>query len=95
MVCILKPCLAKVIGSALLSYAELEETLLYVECFANNRPFCYVGEEFEQQTVTPNILIRGKPANFLVEYFDTLDDTSDVTRRLCYLKTCRLQLRKL
>ena len=94
MVGIVKSCLSKVIGCALLSYAELEETLLDVECFANNRPLCYVGEEFEQQTVTPNILIRGKPANFLEEDIDTLDDTSDVTRRLRYLKTCRLQLRK-
>ena len=93
MVGIVKSCLSKVIGCALLSYAELEETLLDVECFANNRPLCYVGEEFEQQIVTPNILIRGKPANFL-EDVDTLDDTSDVTRRLRYLKTCRLQLRK-
>jgi len=40
MVCILKPCLSRVIGSALLSYAELEETLRDVECFANNRPLC-------------------------------------------------------
>ena len=87
-------CLSKVIGRALLSYAELEETLLDVECFANNRPFCYVGEEFEQQTVTPSILIRGKPATFLGEDFGTLDDTSDVTRRLRYLRSCRLQLHK-
>ena len=54
----------------------------------------YVGEEFEQQTLTPNFLIRGKPANFPVEYFDTLDDTSDVTRRLCNLKTCRKTMGK-
>ena len=78
----------------MLSYAELEETLLDVECFANNRPLCYVGEEFEQQTVTPSILIRGKPATFLEEDFGTLDDTSDVMRRLRYLKSYRLQLRK-
>ena len=94
MVGIVKSCLSKVIGRALLSYAELEETLLDVECFANNRPLCSVGEEFEQQTVTPSILIRGKPATFLEEDFGTLDDTSDVTRRLRYLRSCRLQLRK-
>ena len=90
MVGIVRSCLSKVIGRVLLTYAELEETLLGIACFANNRPLCYIGEEFEQQTVTPSILIRGKPATFLEEDFGTLDDTSDVTRRLRYLKSCRL-----
>ena len=71
-----------------------KETTLDVECFANNRPLCDVGEEFEQQTVTPSIRIRGKPATFLEEDFGILDDTSDITRRLRYLKSRQLQLGK-
>ena len=94
MVGVVKSCLSKVIGGALLSFAELEETLLDAECFANNRPLCYVGEEFGQRTITPNILIRGRPSALLEENIDTLDDTDQLTRRLRYLKTCRLQLRK-
>ena len=94
LVGIMKSCLSKVVGKALLTFAELEETLLDIECFMNNRPLCYMGEEFDQPTITPNILIRGKPSTLLEENFETLDDTSEVTRRLRYLKKCRQQLRK-
>ena len=37
----------KKIGRALLQYQELEDILLDVECFMNNRPLCCVGEEFD------------------------------------------------
>ena len=72
----MKSCL---VGKALLTFAELEETLLDIECFMNDRPLCYMGEEFDQPTITPNILIRGKPSTLLEENFETLDDTSEVT----------------
>ena len=39
--------LTKKIGRALLRYHELEDVLLDVECFMNNRALCYVGEEFD------------------------------------------------
>ena len=48
-----------------LTYSELEEVLLDVECTMNNRPLCYQGEDFENQVTTPNILLRGKPARLL------------------------------
>ena len=44
LVGVMKSCLSKVMGKALLTYTELEETLLDVECFMNNRPLCYVSE---------------------------------------------------
>ena len=44
---IMKRALTKKIGRALLRYHELEDVLLDIECFMNNRPLCYVTEEFD------------------------------------------------
>ena len=33
----------------MLTFSEFEETLLDVECFMNNRPLAYLGEEFEDR----------------------------------------------
>ena len=54
---VMKSCLSKVIGNALLTFNELEETLLDIECFKNNQPLTYIGDEFEKPTLTPNILL--------------------------------------
>ena len=62
-----KTALTKKTGRALLQYHELEDVLLDVECFMNNRPLCYVGDEFDQSVLTPNILVRGSPASYLEE----------------------------
>ena len=94
MVGIMKSSLSKVIGHALLSYEELEEVLLDVECLMNNRPLCYQGEDFEQPVITPNILLHGKPVVFLEENLEVLDEKSVLTKRMTYLKSCREQLKK-
>ena len=52
----MKSALSKAIGKGLLTFSQLEETLLDVECFMNNRPLVYLGEEFKDRTITPNIL---------------------------------------
>lgn len=91
---IMKSALSKAIGKAMLTFSELEETLLDVECFMNNRPLTYLGEEFEDQAITPNILLRGGPAEFLEENIEALKEESNMTRRLRYLKKCREQLRR-
>ena len=39
--------------------------LLDIECSINNRPLCYQGEDFENEVITPNILLRGRPARLL------------------------------
>ena len=52
----MKSALSKAIGKGLLTFSELEETLLDVGCFMNNRPLVYLGEEFKDRTITPNIL---------------------------------------
>ena len=46
-------------------FEELEEVLLDVESFLNNRPLCYTGEEFETPIITPHLLLRGQPAPYL------------------------------
>ena len=96
LVGIMKNCLSKAIGRALLKYEELEEVLLDVETFLNNRPLCYMEEEFEQAVITPNLLLRGQPAHFLEENRDNNDDEGldAMTRRFRYLKKCRENVRK-
>ena len=90
---IMKRALTKKIGRALLRYHELEDVLLDIECFMNNRPLCYIEEEFDQPVLTPNILLRGSPADYLEE--DTEETEYQMcTRRMRYLSICRKQLRK-
>lgn len=71
--------------------ALLEDVLLNVESFLNNRPLCYMREEYEQPVITPNLLLHGQPAHFLEE--DGADTDGDelhgMARQLGYLKKCR------
>ena len=92
LVGIMKKSLSKSIGQALLTFDELGEALLDVECFINNRPICYVGDECDEPILTPNILLRGTPARFLEEDLENLnytDETTVVTRRIRYFKKTR------
>jgi hypothetical protein len=70
----MKSALSKVVGKAMLTFAELEDTLLDVECFMNNRPLVYLGEELEGRAVTPNILLRGEPVTCLEENVEELEE---------------------
>ena len=90
----MKSSLSKVIGRALLTFKELEEVLLDVECFMNNRPLCYQGEEFENPVITPNPLLRGQPANFLEESEEAMNDNTAATKQIKYLMVCREHLKK-
>jgi hypothetical protein len=72
----------------MLTFVELKDTLLDVECFMNNRPLAYLGEELEGRAGTPNILLRGEPVTFLEENVDDLGEEVDLTRRLKHLKRC-------
>ena len=94
MVSITKASLSKVVGRALLKYDELEEVLLDIECFMNNRPLCYQEEEIEYPILTPNLLIHGTSAYFLEEDLDEMDEKGLVTKRMKFLKICRQHLRK-
>ena len=94
LIVITKNALSKAFGRALLTFQELEEILLDIACFMNNRPLAYLDEKFEQKVITPNILIHGDPTTFLEERGKSLETVSDVSRRIRYLKRCRNQLRK-
>ena len=94
---IMKRSLSKSIGHSLLTYNELKDTLLDVECFMNERPLTYVGDESDQQVLTPNLLIRDSPGQFLEEDLDKMNYTDErilVTKRWKYLQRTREHLRK-
>ena len=86
--------ISKVIGNAFLSFTELEEVLLDVECCMNNRPLCYIEQEFEEPVLTPNILLRGKPTPILEEDLQKLNEDETTTRRLEYLLESKEHLRR-
>ena len=77
----MKNCLFKVTGRALLKYEELDEVLLDLESFLNNRPLRYMEEGFEQPVITANLLLREQPAHFLDENDTDGDEPEGVTRR--------------
>ena len=60
----------------------------------NNRPLCYVGEEFEEQVITPNILLRGRPSSVLEQDIEQLEANDKLTRRLLFIRRSKDQLRK-
>ena len=81
----MKQSLSKSIGQALLTFEELEETLIDVEVFMNNRPLSYIGEECENPVLTPNVLLKGVPAKFLeedLENLNYLDERTVATQRI-------------
>ena len=90
---ITKKSLSKVIGRSLLTYQALEETLLDVETYMNNRPLLYQEEEFEQPVLTPNTLLRGKPTPILEEDLEKIAENG-VTRRMRFLQRIKENLRK-
>jgi len=94
---IMKRSLSKSIGQSLLTYDEFKETLLDVECFMNERPLTYVGDEYDQKILTPNLLIRDSPGQFLEEDLDKMNYTNEkvlITKRWKYLQRTREQLRR-
>lgn len=91
---IMKNTLSKALGRGFLRFYELEEVLLDVECTMNNRPLCYQGEEFEEPVLTPNILLRGRPAILLEEDFEFVEDENAVTKRMKHLAKQKAVLRK-
>ena len=84
LISIMKRVLAKKIGRALRQYHELEDVLLDVECFMNNRPLCYDGEEFDQTALNPSILLRGSPADYLEE------DKEEIEYQMCTIRMSHL-----
>ncbi|XP_065668049.1 uncharacterized protein LOC136088288 [Hydra vulgaris] len=91
---IMKKSLSKTIGKGILNFFELEEVLLDVECVMNNRPLCYQGDQFDKQVLTPNVLMRGRPAVLLEEDIDLITRDDCALRRIKFVKSCKNHLRK-
>ena len=89
----MKKSLSKAVGKGLLSYSELEEILLGVDCSMNSRPLCYQEERIDSEVLTPNILLRGKPAILMEEDIENIDESSTV-KRLKFLKRCKEEINK-
>ena len=87
---IMKKFLSKVVRKGLLTYSELEELVLGVECSMNNRPLCYQEEGIDSEVLTPNLLLRGKPAILLEEDIENIGDNSTVK----FFKRCKEQINK-
>ncbi|XP_002157912.3 uncharacterized protein LOC100197154 [Hydra vulgaris] len=91
---IMKKSLSKTIGKGMLTFNELEEVLLDVECSMNNRPLWYQGDQFDNQVLTPNLLMRGKPAILLEEDIALIAKEEYAIRRAKFIKNCKTHLRK-
>ena len=94
---IMKRSLSKQVGKALLTYDELKDVLMDTENFMNNRPLTYMGEEAEQQVLTPNTLLKGSTTQYPTEDLEKinyLEEDKLVTKRLAYLQKTRQLLKK-
>ena len=65
-----------------------------MECSMNKRPLCYQGDQFDNQVLTPNVLMRGKPAILLEEDIDLKTKGGWAIWRVNFVKNCKDHLRK-
>ncbi len=63
---IMKAAFYKTVGSGVLTWDELSEVLLDIEIAINNRPLCYMEEDEQLPTLTPNSMLFLNP-NYLPE----------------------------
>jgi hypothetical protein len=80
----MKSCFYKTVGNGLLSWDELTEVLLDIEIAMNNRPLCYMEEDEQQPTLTPNAMLLVNP-NFLPE-LKPYHEEDNLRKRAKYLK---------
>ncbi len=95
---VMKSTLSKVIGKALLSFDELRRVILDTEIHMNNRPLCYVGEDFDHPVITPNILLHNRPSVAIDESILTDEDfdynAKDILKRSRFIQKCKDDIRK-
>ena len=93
MIALVKNALYKVVGSAKLTYKELQDVLLDIQIVLNNRPLTYCEDDIELPVLTPNIMIFGK-ANYLLDLPPTEIKENDLRKRAKYLLKCKETLWK-
>ena len=54
---LMKAAFYKTVGQGLLSWEELSKVILDIEVIMNNRPLCYLEEDVQLPTLTPNSLL--------------------------------------
>ena len=91
MVGLVKNAFYKVVGSAKLTYKELQDVLLDVQIVLNNRPLTYCEDDVQLPVLTPNIMIFGK-ANYLLELPHSEIKEKDLRKRAKYLAKCKESL---
>ena len=88
MIGLVKNALYKVVGSAKLTYGELQDILLDTQITLNNRPLTYCEDDLQLPVLTPNMMILGK-ANYLLELPSTEIEDIDLRKRAKYLVKCK------
>ena len=83
----MKKPLYKTIGSASLTFGELEDVMLDVEIVLNNRPLSYVEDDVQMPILTPNTFVY-QSCLLPEEDIDNIDD-NDLRKRAKYLKRCK------
>ena len=64
----------------------------------NNRPLCYVGEDFDHPVITPNILLHNRPSAAIDDSILTDEDfdynAKDILKRARFVQKCKDDIRK-
>ena len=95
MVGLMKKCLKKIVGQAVLTQDELLTTITEVEAILNSRPISYISTEDIEEPLTPSHLIIGRRICNLPDITESSDDadfnpklsTEQLSQRARYLKT--------
>lgn len=55
-----KSCLKKILGQSFLSFEEITTILTEIEAVLNSRPITYIGEEYDEEPLTPGHFLIGR-----------------------------------
>ena len=90
---LMKPAFYKTVGQGLLSWEELSEVILDIEVSLNNRPLCYLEEDIQLPTLTPNTMLFLN-SNILPELQPYQLEERDLRKRAKFLqknKRCNVE----
>ena len=88
MISMVKTALYKAVGSAKLTFSELQEVVLDIQIVLNNRPLTYCEDDIEMPLLTPNLMIFGK-SNYLLNEDPSDIEPGDLRKRAKYIMKCK------